>query len=96
MAKKKVTGTEKASAGVNVKKRGADAQEAADNESKRPRIAEKTDPTRWRMRDDESRHTWHYLESDEAIKEWPQSYADKYFLGLPLVCPISIQLLDNC
>ena len=37
--------------------------------------------------DDDGRLTWHYLADDEAAKEWPQSYADKYDLGLPLVCP---------
>ena len=54
--------------------------------SKRPRIQDTTDRTRWRMRDNESRHTWRYLEDDEAAEKWPQSAADKYFLGLPLVC----------
>lgn len=53
---------------------------------KKQRLAERTDRTRWRMRNDESRHTWHYLEDDEAAKAWPQTYADKYYLGLPLVC----------
>ncbi len=53
---------------------------------KRPRVGNKTDPTRWRMKDDDSRHTWHYLEDDEAAKAWKQTYADKYYLGLPLVC----------
>lgn len=52
---------------------------------KRPRLEEKTDPTRWRCKDDEGRLTWHYLADDEAAKAWPQTYADKYYLGLPLV-----------
>lgn len=52
---------------------------------KQPRIEGKTDYTRWRIKDDDSRHTWHYLANDEAAKAWPQSYADKYFLNLPLV-----------
>jgi len=56
-----------------------------DHAAKRPRIEDRTDYSRWRMRDDESRQTWHYLEDDEAAKEWPQTHADKYFLGLPLV-----------
>jgi lanosterol synthase len=51
----------------------------------RPEADEKTDYSRWRMRDDHSRHTWRYLEDDEAAKDWPQTHADKYFLGLPLV-----------
>jgi len=46
------------------------------------------------MRDDQSRQTWHYLEDDEAAKQWPQSYADKYFLGLPLVS-ILLHRLSN-
>ena len=53
--------------------------------AKRPRLDEGTDFTRWRMRDDQGRHTWHYLEDDEANDKWPQTYADKYFLGMPLV-----------
>ncbi len=52
---------------------------------KRAKLPAKTDRSRWRMLDDEGRHTWHYLEDDEKAKEWPQSYADKWYLGLPLV-----------
>ncbi|KAM7204701.1 lanosterol synthase [Naviculisporaceae sp. PSN 640] len=55
--------------------------------AKRPRIEERTDYSRWRMRDDESRHTWHYLEDDNEAKQWTQTLADKYFLGLPLDLP---------
>jgi lanosterol synthase len=55
------------------------------HDAKRTRIEDRTDFSRWRLRDDESRHTWQYLEDDQAAKEWPQTYADKYFLGLPLV-----------
>ncbi|CAO2647397.1 Nn.00g083190.m01.CDS01 [Neocucurbitaria sp. VM-36] len=43
---------------------------------------EKTDYTRWRLKDDRGCQTWHYLESEEEVKAWPQSTADKYFLGL--------------
>ncbi len=53
----------------------------------RPELVDRTDYSRWRMRDDHGRHTWQYLEDDEAAKEWPQTYADKYFLGQPLVRP---------
>jgi lanosterol synthase len=64
------------------RKRGAhDDQPAA---PKIPKLGAKTDISRWRMKDDESRHTWHYLSEEEA-KEWKQSYADKYYLGLDLV-----------
>jgi lanosterol synthase len=46
---------------------------------------EKTDYTRWRLKDDRGCQTWHYLTSDEEMKAWPQSTADKYFLGLTTV-----------
>ena len=45
-----------------------------------------TDLNRWRLLDEEGRQTWHYLESKDEIKEWPQSIADRHHLGLPLVC----------
>ena len=44
-----------------------------------------TDYSRWRLRDEEGRHTWHYMQTDQQLKEWPQSLADKYHLGLPTV-----------
>ena len=46
---------------------------------------EATDIQRWRLLDEAGRQTWHYLETDEEIKSWPQSMADRYHLGLPLV-----------
>lgn len=92
MAKKKAkaasgsTGAEKPSENADIKKRGAEVNgEGEARASKRTRIEDRTDFSRWRMRDDDSRHTWHYLEDDEAAKKWPQTYADKYYLGLPLV-----------
>ena len=48
-------------------------------------IDAKTDLNRWRLLDEEGRQTWHYLESEEEIKEWPQSIVDRHHLGLPLV-----------
>ncbi|KAF2203923.1 terpene synthase [Delitschia confertaspora ATCC 74209] len=48
---------------------------------------EKTDYSRWRLRDDHGTHTWHYLETDEEIKAWPQTTADKYFLGMETGLP---------
>ena len=48
-------------------------------------VEEKTDIYRWRLLDERGCQTWHYLESDKEVKAWPQSIADKYFLGLPLV-----------
>ncbi|KAK4239113.1 terpenoid cyclases/protein prenyltransferase alpha-alpha toroid [Achaetomium macrosporum] len=53
----------------------------------RPAIEERTDYSRWRLRDDHGRHTWRYLEDDEELQSWPQTLADKYFLGLPLDLP---------
>jgi lanosterol synthase len=46
----------------------------------------RTDYARWRLLDDRGRQTWHYLKTDKELKEWPQSIADKYHLGLPTVC----------
>jgi lanosterol synthase len=46
---------------------------------------EKTDYSRWRLKDDRGCQTWHYLETDEDMKAWPQSTADKYFLDLETV-----------
>ena len=44
-----------------------------------------TDFRRWRLLDEGGRHTWHYLSSDAEVEAWPQTLADKYFLGLPIV-----------
>ncbi|CAG8494178.1 46_t:CDS:10 [Scutellospora calospora] len=43
---------------------------------------ERTDLSRWRLKVDHGRQTWHYLDDDE-IKNWPQSAIDKYWIGLP-------------
>ncbi|OSS46813.1 hypothetical protein B5807_08745 [Epicoccum nigrum] len=48
---------------------------------------EKTDYTRWRLRDDRGCQTWHYLHTDEEVKAWPQSAADRYFLGMETGLP---------
>ncbi|KAI9845829.1 MAG: Lanosterol synthase (Oxidosqualene--lanosterol cyclase) [Sclerophora amabilis] len=48
---------------------------------------QKTDYSRWRLLDERGRQTWHYLESDEQVKEWPQTVADRYHLGLPTNLP---------
>ena len=46
----------------------------------------KTDRSRWRLEVGEgNRHVWHYLKTDEEMEKWPQSTADKFFLGLPTV-----------
>ncbi|KAE8315582.1 terpenoid cyclases/protein prenyltransferase alpha-alpha toroid [Aspergillus transmontanensis] len=52
-----------------------------------PALPEKTDYTRWRLLNEDGRHTWHYLEDDESARKWPQTLADKYYLGLPLNLP---------
>jgi lanosterol synthase len=46
---------------------------------------QKTDYSRWRLLDEAGRQTWHYLRTDEEVKKWPQSIADKFHLGLPTV-----------
>ncbi|KAJ4293414.1 Lanosterol synthase erg7A [Kalmusia sp. IMI 367209] len=46
-----------------------------------------TDRSRWRMKDDRGTQTWHYLESDEECKLWPQSTADKWYLGMDTDLP---------
>ncbi|RPB08450.1 terpene synthase [Morchella conica CCBAS932] len=48
---------------------------------------EKTDYTRWRLRSEDGRQTWHYLTTDKELAAWPQSVADKYHLGLPTDLP---------
>lgn len=45
-----------------------------------------TDYSRWRLTaDDQGRHIWDYLPSDEACQAWPQNVLDKAMLGLPTV-----------
>lgn len=56
-------------------------------ETAKSNVEGKTDYARWRLRDDDSRHTWHYLTDDDEVDKWPQSNAEKYFLNLPLVRP---------
>ncbi|KAK5989971.1 Terpene cyclase/mutase atnI [Cladobotryum mycophilum] len=52
-----------------------------------PKLSKSTDHRRWRMKDDDARQTWHYLEDDASLEQWPQSYADKWSLGLPTGLP---------
>ncbi|KAJ2162199.1 hypothetical protein GGF46_000816 [Coemansia sp. RSA 552] len=42
-----------------------------------------TDLTRWRLNVDNGRQTWEYL-SEEGAKERPQSFLERYWLGLPV------------
>ncbi|RDW84763.1 terpene cyclase family member protein [Coleophoma cylindrospora] len=67
-------------------KRSNNAEHQSDSNSKRPKLQERTDYTRWRLLDERGRQTWHYLTDDEAVK-WPQTIADKYHLGLPTGLP---------
>ncbi|RPB03477.1 terpene synthase [Choiromyces venosus 120613-1] len=46
-----------------------------------------TELTRWRLKTEDGRQTWHYLKTDEEVAAWPQSTADKYHLGLPTGLP---------
>ncbi|KOS17127.1 Lanosterol synthase [Escovopsis weberi] len=61
--------------------------DAAESSPKKPRLADKTDKSRWRLIDDDSRLAWEYLADEEAAKERPQTVAEKYFLGLPTDIP---------
>lgn len=54
-----------------------------------------TDRSRWRLLDERGRQTWHYLRTDQEVKEWPQSTADKWFLGLDTVCCLVAVFLDT-
>lgn len=45
-----------------------------------------TDLTRWRLTaEDNGRHIWDYLESDEACQIRAQTVMDKHMLGIPTV-----------
>ncbi|KAG1143493.1 hypothetical protein G6F37_006695 [Rhizopus arrhizus] len=46
-----------------------------------------TDFKNWRLKVDEGAQIWHYLESEEERKAWPQSLCEKYHLGLPIDVP---------
>jgi lanosterol synthase len=64
----------------------ANGQDFANGHAEQARN-EKTDYTRWRLQDEQGRHTWHYLETDEQVKSWPQTVADKHHLGLDTDLP---------
>jgi lanosterol synthase len=68
---------------ANGKANGANGKQILMQSSKA--ADEKTDYSRWRLKDDRGCQTWHYLKTDEEVKAWPQSKADKYFLGLETV-----------
>ncbi|KAL1625690.1 Lanosterol synthase erg7A [Diplodia seriata] len=74
---------------ADAKQRGAPAANGPANGTVSSPVdpSEKTDYTRWRLLDQNGRQTWHYLESDEEVARWPQTTADKYFLGLDTGLP---------
>lgn len=39
----------------------------------------------WRLKVVEGAQTWHYLDTDDERKAWPQTLWDRYHLGLPIV-----------
>lgn len=78
---------QRAQKGANGHANGLVPEKAANGFFTGPDGDEKTDYTRWRLLDEDGRHTWHYLATDEAVAAWPQSVADKFHLGLPTVSP---------
>ncbi|KAF9786352.1 lanosterol synthase [Thelephora terrestris] len=47
-----------------------------------------TDYSRWRLVvDEDGRHSWTYLRTDEECAEWPQKPLDKFWMGLPTDLP---------
>ncbi|WEW56962.1 squalene cyclase [Emydomyces testavorans] len=61
----------------------------------------RTDLTRWRLHVDNGRHVWKYVENQRDLNENPQSFLEKYWLGLPFEMPkmprpgLPIQALEN-
>ena len=77
---------------MSVRKRGTLPKQANGTTKVNEKIVDaKTDHSRWRLRDDRGRQTWHYLEDDGELKQWPQSVADKHFLGLDTVSPFRFE-----
>jgi len=72
---------------MSIRKRGeAVKQPNGENKSVEQPKDVKTDYTRWRLVDERGRQTWEYLASDEKAKQWTQTTADKYHVGLNTVC----------
>lgn len=71
---------------MSTRKRGLSTQQANGTAKVVERVKDpKTDYTRWRLKDDRGCQTWHYLQSGEELKQWPQTTADKYHMGLNTV-----------
>jgi len=74
---------------MSTRQRNQPPQQANGSAKSSDRVEDpKTDYTRWRLEDDRGRQTWHYLQSDEELKRWPQTTADKYHLGLNTVSDV--------
>lgn len=70
------------------RKRKSDVQLTNEPSLKVAKHQEETDISRWRCLDEKGRLTWRYLEDEDEAEAWPQSYADKWFLGLDLVSTV--------
>ena len=71
---------------MSVRQRGTLPKQANGGDKIPERVQDrKTDYSRWRLVDDRGRLTWEYLDSTERAKQWPQTTADKYHLGLDTV-----------
>lgn len=81
---------------TSAEKRPIEAESEDKHAVKRPKLEGRTDYSRWRMLDEGGRQTWHYLEDDAAVEKWPQTTADKYFLGRDLVCADSVLSPVHC
>ena len=86
MAPSKTNGVSRPGNGRAVKSEKNKISIGSQTSVREKQMSTRTDFSRWRLLDERGRQTWQYLEDDEDIKEWPQSTADKYFLGLPTVC----------
>ncbi|KAG2183417.1 hypothetical protein INT43_006423 [Umbelopsis isabellina] len=42
-----------------------------------------SDLVRWRLKVKHGAQTWHYLQSEEELRQWPPTRWEKYFLDLP-------------
>jgi len=72
---------------MSTRKRGEVENKANGVKKPTERIEDpRTDRSRWRMVNDRGEQTWTYLKSEEQAKQWPQTDADKWYLGLNIVC----------
>jgi lanosterol synthase len=81
----KVNGNGKVNVNATATATASNHTKSSATSTRKAKLSDRTDYMRWRMLDERGRQTWHYLEDDEAANEWPQSTADKYYLGLPTV-----------